>query len=125
MKHGRGKSPFPRGQRRAEGSSVLAPLLVGVLILAATVGLALLWHRSGERDAEATRDRADRGEAGSPADRDSKTVLPRPPSGAAPVEGLQVGNLAPEIEGEDLDGRPFKLSDYRGKVVVLDFWGNW
>ena len=36
-----------------------------------------------------------------------------------------VGQVAPEIEGEDLDGVPFKLSDYRGKVVVLDFWGNW
>jgi AhpC/TSA family protein len=38
---------------------------------------------------------------------------------------LVVGKVAPEIEGEDLDGKPFKLSDYRGKVVVLDFWGNW
>ena len=38
---------------------------------------------------------------------------------------LSVGKEAPEIEGEDLDGKPFKLSDYRGKVVVLDFWGNW
>ncbi len=36
-----------------------------------------------------------------------------------------MGKVAPEIEGEDLDGKPFKLSDYRGKVVVLDFWGNW
>jgi cytochrome oxidase Cu insertion factor (SCO1/SenC/PrrC family) len=32
---------------------------------------------------------------------------------------------APEIEGQDIDGKKFKLSDYRGKVVVLDFWGNW
>jgi peroxiredoxin len=39
--------------------------------------------------------------------------------------GLEVGNLAPEIEGEDLEGVAFKLSDYRGKVVVLDFWGDW
>ncbi len=38
---------------------------------------------------------------------------------------LQVGMLAPEIEGEDLDEIPFKLSDYRGKVVMLDFWGHW
>jgi hypothetical protein len=36
-----------------------------------------------------------------------------------------IGQVAPEIEGEDLDGSRFKLSDYRGKVVVLDFWGNW
>ena len=41
------------------------------------------------------------------------------------LEHLQVGRPAPEIEGEDLDGVPFKLSDYRGKVVVLDFWGDW
>jgi thiol-disulfide isomerase/thioredoxin len=34
---------------------------------------------------------------------------------------LSVGRPAPEIEGEDLDGVRFKLSDYRGKVVVLDF----
>jgi len=38
---------------------------------------------------------------------------------------LMVGMTAPDIEGEDLDGVPFKLSDYRGKVVVIDFWGDW
>ena len=32
---------------------------------------------------------------------------------------------APEIEGEDVDGTGFKLSDYRGKVILLDFWGDW
>ncbi len=39
--------------------------------------------------------------------------------------GFEIGNQAPEISGEDIDGTPFKLSDYRGKVVVLDFWGDW
>ncbi|MEW6161300.1 MAG: redoxin domain-containing protein, partial [Verrucomicrobiota bacterium] len=38
---------------------------------------------------------------------------------------LAIGKVAPEIEGEDLDGNRFKLSEYRGKVVVLDFWGDW
>ncbi len=41
------------------------------------------------------------------------------------MNDLVVGKVAPEIEGKDLDGAPFKLSDYRGKIVVLDFWGNW
>jgi len=41
------------------------------------------------------------------------------------LENLQVGMPAPEIAGDDLDGVAFKLSDYRGKVVVLDFWGDW
>jgi peroxiredoxin len=35
---------------------------------------------------------------------------------------LTIGKPAPEIEGEDLDGQRMKLSDYRGKVVVLTFW---
>jgi hypothetical protein len=35
---------------------------------------------------------------------------------------LAVGKVAPEIEGLDQDGNKFKLSDYRGKVVLLDFW---
>ena len=38
---------------------------------------------------------------------------------------IEVGKAAPEIAGEDTDGKEFKLSDYKGKVVLLDFWGNW
>lgn len=38
---------------------------------------------------------------------------------------LKVGNVAPDIVGTDIDGAEFKLSDYRGKVVFLDFWGDW
>jgi hypothetical protein len=40
-------------------------------------------------------------------------------------EKFGAGNVAPDIEGADLDGVAFKLSDYRGKVVFLDFWGDW
>jgi cytochrome oxidase Cu insertion factor (SCO1/SenC/PrrC family) len=47
--------------------------------------------------------------------------LPPPPKGEA-KEGLAIGNRAPEITGVDADGRRFALSDYRGKVVLLDFW---
>ena len=39
--------------------------------------------------------------------------------------GVDVGQVAPEIAGKDIDGVAFTLSDYRGKVVVLDFWGDW
>ena len=41
------------------------------------------------------------------------------------LRNLTVGKSAPEIEGEDLAGKPIKLSDHRGKVVVLTFWGTW
>ena len=39
--------------------------------------------------------------------------------------GLGVGNRALEIEGDDLDGQPLKLTDSLGKVVLLNFWGQW
>jgi peroxiredoxin len=38
---------------------------------------------------------------------------------------LGLGRPAPEIIGEDIEGSSFKLSDYKGKVVVLLFWGDW
>jgi hypothetical protein len=41
------------------------------------------------------------------------------------LRNLAIGKTAPDIAGDDLDGKPLKLSDYRGKVVVLDFWGHW
>ena len=41
------------------------------------------------------------------------------------IEHLTVGKVAPEIDGVDLDGANFKLSDYRGKVVLIDFWADW
>jgi hypothetical protein len=41
------------------------------------------------------------------------------------LEHLQVGKQAPDFEATDQDGKSFKLSDYRGKVVMLSFWGHW
>jgi len=41
------------------------------------------------------------------------------------IRHLAVGKEAPDIEGEDQDGKQFKLSDYRGKVVLLYFWSEY
>lgn len=41
------------------------------------------------------------------------------------LENLQIGDVAPDFSTIDENGKPFKLSDYRGKVVVVDFWGFW
>jgi peroxiredoxin len=38
------------------------------------------------------------------------------------LEHLFVGAEAPDIVGQDLDGRPLNLKDYRGRVVLLSFW---
>jgi hypothetical protein len=45
--------------------------------------------------------------------------------GLANIKNLRPGKPVPEIEGPDMDGKTFKISDYKGKVVMLDFWGHW
>ncbi|HMF12960.1 MAG TPA: hypothetical protein VKE94_11660 [Gemmataceae bacterium] len=50
------------------------------------------------------------------------TVAERAKAELFEIRNLRVGQSAPEIEGEDQDGKRFKLSDYRGKVLLLDFW---
>jgi len=38
---------------------------------------------------------------------------------------LAIGSPAPDITGPDPDGKEHSLSDYRGKVVLIDFWAGW
>ena len=43
----------------------------------------------------------------------------------ARIKSYSVGRMAADIVGKDSKGQPLRLSDYRGKVVVLDFWADW
>ena len=36
-----------------------------------------------------------------------------------------IGKPAPDIEGKDVDGKPVRLADLKGKVVLVDFWATW
>ena len=47
---------------------------------------------------------------------------------AAAIEGARVtsiGSIAPDFTENDPDDHPIKLSDFRGKYVLLDFWASW
>ena len=43
---------------------------------------------------------------------------------ADPMSEL-IGKVVPNFSATDLDGKPISLQDYRGKVVLLDFWAVW
>ncbi len=43
----------------------------------------------------------------------------------AQVKAAAVGSVAPEFELKDLEGNPVKLSSFRGKYVLIDFWASW
>jgi len=42
-----------------------------------------------------------------------------------PTIGLNIGDQAPDIVMNDVNGKPMKLSSLRGKVVLIDFWASW
>lgn len=41
------------------------------------------------------------------------------------IRNLTVGNDAPDFEVQDMDGKMVRLSDFKGKTVLLDFWASW
>jgi len=38
---------------------------------------------------------------------------------------LSIGSSFPNIEGTDLDGQPISIQQFKGKVILLDFFGDW
>jgi peroxiredoxin len=55
----------------------------------------------------------------------TKPAVELTPKRAAPVPLLKAGEVAPDFTCEKWGGGSLKLSDYKGKVVILDFWATW
>lgn len=91
-------------------------LIVAVLVLAAVA--IPLWLTLG-RDGGSSRT----GDLG-PAPRPAYLLPAELPADALPPDDA-VGRLAPDFELETLDGARFRLSDWAGHPVVLNFWASW
>ena len=52
-------------------------------------------------------------------------VAAQPPPLGHKMTPLSPPLAAPEFSLHDMDGEPYRLSDYRGKVVMLNFWATW
>ncbi len=47
------------------------------------------------------------------------------PGSARPDVGIRIGNLAPDFSLKGLDGQTVKMSELRGKPVMVNFWATW
>jgi hypothetical protein len=113
---------YTRGKRddvRGVACLVLAQVLKGKALAASDAKAAEKMQRESEKLFEEAAEKY----------ADVKTAFDGPVGTKAKNElfdlrYLSVGKVAPEVEGTDQDGKRFKLSDYKGKVVLLDFWSE-
>jgi cytochrome c biogenesis protein CcmG, thiol:disulfide interchange protein DsbE len=61
----------------------------------------------------------------SAADRLARQRAGRPTIARATADGATIRSEAPDFELKELSGGTMRLSDYRGKVVLLNFWATW
>jgi cytochrome c biogenesis protein CcdA/peroxiredoxin len=43
----------------------------------------------------------------------------------SPISGINIGDVAPDFQTVNENDQAVQLSDYRGQVVLLNFWGTW
>lgn len=67
----------------------------------------------------------ERGNSGSAPIAAARLVETPPTAGGNSQIGLDSGTVAPDFEFSDLDGNRRRLSDYRGKPLILNFWATW
>jgi hypothetical protein len=80
---------------------------------------------ANKKPADADKKRADELRARLMKDYDGTKVVDRLKAADFKDKNLQDGMSAPDFTTKDVEDVEFKLSDYKGKVVLLDFWGFW
>ncbi len=105
-------SPHPAAMRRI-------PVTIGAVLIGAVIGFAGVYGIGGLK----------RSPAGDPACRGAVDVARRlAPLAQGEVAALTMATAPlrlPDLAFEDAEGRPKKLSDWRGRMVLVNLWATW
>ncbi|MCH7511471.1 MAG: TlpA family protein disulfide reductase [Chloroflexi bacterium] len=106
---GADEQPRPRGRRAIVQVSVARAVLAAVLLagLFALLFFVLLPGGGEEGSAEAAR------------------LVDTPPGSTEASVGVRPGDLARDFTASNLEGVRFRLSELRGRPVVINFWATW
>lgn len=107
------KTDTPRASPSRRRRSILRTWVYPLIVIAIIVGV--IWYIEYRPDG----DRSPTGELYGPKDLPAALAV-----GGAKV-AAEEGALAPDFLLEQLDGPDLRLSDFRGKPVVLNFWATW
>ncbi|HEY4685757.1 MAG TPA: redoxin domain-containing protein, partial [Dehalococcoidia bacterium] len=107
--------PAPPLSRGSLARLAAAGLVVGL-------GLAGLWQAGVLFQSDEATTTGARGEIVSLEEADASIETP---NALGLSVGLRQGDLAPDFEFSAFDGRRLRLSDFRGRPVLLNFWATW
>ena len=96
-----------------------------VLIAAAAVATALIWAASRPQNPQNAPRRELQNPAGAHQLSEKLNNLIKQANGWGPAHTQWYGKIAPDFNLTGFDGKQLKLSDYRGKNVMLIFWATW
>lgn len=95
------------------------PLAIGAVVIGAGIGFAAIYGFGGlTRDA--TGDPACRGAVDV-----ARKIAPLAHGEVAAVTMAKAPLRLPDLAFQDADGKPRKLSDWRGKTVLVNLWATW
>jgi thiol-disulfide isomerase/thioredoxin len=119
----------PQTEKKKNGRWLIPFMVIVLLVVVGTIAGSLLVDRRPAPELPVAASGTDEArDIPSPSAEEQARPSSTNPSPNGPIAvptGIHVGETAPGFTLKDFNGKSVSLSDYRGKVVIIDFWASW